>query len=69
MAHYTSKYKQLAFYVGDTQHKFSNGEFATDDKAVIAVLDALKDAVKTDEAPAPKPKAAPKKPQAKPKEA
>lgn len=57
MAHYTSKYKSLGFYVGGNLIKFANGEYTTTDKAEIAVLDATQDAVKTVEAkPATKPK-------------
>lgn len=68
MAHYTSKYKSLGFYVDDAHYHFSNGEFNTEDKSVIAVLDKVSDAIKTEEA-APKPKpATTKKPTTKAKE-
>jgi len=62
MAHFTSKYKSYGFYVGDKQYKFSNGEFTTEDKTVIAKLSELRDVSKTQEQkPAPKAKTAVKK--------
>lgn len=59
MAHYTSKYKSLGFYVGDKLIKFANGEYETEDKAEIEALESVADAIKTAEAP--KPKATPAK--------
>ena len=44
MAKYTSQYPSLGFYVNDELKRFSNGEYNTDDKDEIAVLDALLDA-------------------------
>jgi len=62
LAHYTSKYKSLGFYVGGNLIKFANGEYTTEDKAEIAALDTVQDAIKTAETkPAPKPKSTVKK--------
>ena len=49
MAVFQSKYRELAFYVDGRKHKFSNGEFTTDDEKVIAVLTKVRDAVRVDE--------------------
>lgn len=57
MAKYTSRYKELTFYVGSERKKFANGVFSTDDKDAIAVLDTLRDVIKAEE---PKPAAKPK---------
>lgn len=62
MAKYTSKYKELTFFVGETVHRFSRGEFSTEDAKVIETLSRVKDVVLVEEA-APKKAAA--KPEAK----
>jgi hypothetical protein len=55
MAVYESRFKELGFYVDGKLHKFKNGRFTTEDKAVMAVLDKLTDVKRVDE-----PKAEPK---------
>lgn len=65
MAKFTSKYKELGFYVGGVLKKFDNGVYETDDKGEISVLESLKDVQKAaDKAPA-KAEDKPKKPAAK----
>ena len=49
MAKYTSQYSELMFYVNDELKRFSNGEYNTEDKDEITVLDALIDAKRVDE--------------------
>lgn len=49
MAKYTSQYPSLMFYVGGELKRFSSGEYNTDDKDEIAVLDGLIDAKRADE--------------------
>ena len=62
MAKYKSQYLELGFYVNGDRKQFSGGNYATEDKSEIEVLDKLSDAVKIEEAkPASKPKPAPKK--------
>lgn len=68
MAKYQSHFKQLGFYVGKELKTFSNGEYVTEDKATIDVLDSMTDCVKVDEpkaAPKAKAKSAEEKPKAK----
>lgn len=48
MAVFQSKYRELAFYVGGRKHKFSNGEFTTDNEKVIAALAKVRDAKRVD---------------------
>ena len=57
MAKYTSQYPALGFYVNDELKRFNNGQYATDDKDEIAVLDGLTDVKKVDEPQATKPEA------------
>lgn len=57
MAKYTSQYKELGFYVNGELKRFSNGQFETSDKDVVAVLDALVDVKKEAEEKAPAKKA------------
>lgn len=62
MAKFTSKFPELGFYCCGELRKFSNGEYSTENKDEIAVLEALAD-VQCDCKPtedAPKPKAAAK---------
>jgi hypothetical protein len=62
MAVYKSQYPELGFYVNGELRNFSGGNYATEDKSEIEVLDKLSDAVKVEEAkPAVKQKPAPKK--------
>jgi hypothetical protein len=62
MAKYKSQYPELGFYVAGERKQFSGGNYATEDKSEIELLDKLSDAVKVEEAkPAPKPKPATKK--------
>ena len=49
MAKYTSHYPALMFYVEGKLKRFASGEYVTDDKDEIAVLDALTDAKRVDE--------------------
>ncbi|QIG62523.1 hypothetical protein [Sporosarcina phage Lietuvens] len=67
MTKYTSKYKELAFYVDGKRKQFSNGVYDADDKREQAVLNTLKDAVA--EKPAEEVKPAPKADNAKPTKA
>jgi hypothetical protein len=48
MAQFTSQYAGFTFYVDGKRRKFSGGYYATEDKAEIAVLDTLADAVCVD---------------------
>jgi hypothetical protein len=59
MAKFTSKYAELGFYVNGEFRKFYAGEYTTEDKAEIDVLEKLLDAKREDEpvVEAPKPKA------------
>jgi hypothetical protein len=65
MAEYKSKYLELGFYVKGERKAFINGSYKTENKAEIAALDELTDAVRVDEpkieAPTSKPKSKPKK--------
>jgi hypothetical protein len=62
MAKYKSQYLELGFYVKGERKQFSGGNYVTEDKVEIEVLDKLADAVKVEEEkPTPKPKSAPKK--------
>ena len=54
MAKYTSQYPALGFYVNDELKRFNNGQYTTDDKDEIAVLDELTDVKKVDEPQATK---------------
>ena len=58
MAKFTSRFPELGFYCGDELRKFYNGEYATENKAEIEVLEKLADVVRVDakaeEAPAKK---------------
>lgn len=60
MAKYNSKYAELGFYVDEVHYEFKDGQFATEDKKVIDVLDKLADAERVEE-----PKATPKRAAAK----
>ena len=67
MAKFTSRFPELGFYVGGELRKFYNGEFSTENKEEIEVLEKLADVVRTDKPKvepkaeeAPKPKKAPK---------
>lgn len=57
MAEFKSHYLELGFYVDGEFHKFSGGRFATEDDAVIEVLENITDAERVDE---PKAEAKPK---------
>jgi hypothetical protein len=64
VAKFTSRFAELGFYVNGEFRKFHAGEFTTDDKAEIEVLEKLVDAQRVDEPKAeesPKPKAPAKK--------
>jgi hypothetical protein len=59
---FKSRFSELSFYVDGERHQFSNGHFSTEDAKVIEVVSSLVDvetdeAPKTEEVPAPKPKA------------
>lgn len=56
MAKFTSKYKELAFYVGVHRKQFSGGVYVTEDKGEIAALGLLRDVSRVAE---DKPKAKP----------
>jgi hypothetical protein len=61
MAKYKSQYLELGFYVNGERKQFSGGNYATEDKSEIEVLDKLSDAVKIEEvAPEAKPAVKPK---------
>lgn len=49
MAKYKSHYSSLGFYAKGELKRFSNGEYATEDEEIIAILDGLKDAIRVDE--------------------
>lgn len=49
MAKYTSSYKGLLFVADGRLHKFSNGEFHTEDEKVIAELENVLHAEKVEE--------------------
>ena len=53
MTKFTSRYRELGFYVGDRLYQFANGQFMTDDPKVIAAISKLTDAVKVEEPEAP----------------
>ena len=57
MAKFTSRFPELGFYVGGEFRRFHMGEFTTEDKAEIEVLEKLTDALRVD---APKAEEAPK---------
>lgn len=65
MAKFSSRFPELGFYVGGELRKFYNGEFSTEDKSEIEVLEKLADAQRVDNpaevAPKEKPKAPAKK--------
>ena len=64
MAKFTSRFPELAFYCCGELRKFYNGEYKTENKDEIEVLEKLADAVRVDEPKseeAPKPKAPGKK--------
>lgn len=54
MAKYTSRYQALGFYVKGELKRFSNGQYVTDDKDEVAVLNGLADVEKVEEATQPK---------------
>jgi hypothetical protein len=56
MAEYKSRFLELGFYVDGQLRNFRNGQFVTEDKAEIAVLDGLADTERVD-VDEPKPKA------------
>lgn len=56
MAEYQSKYPELGFYVNGERKQFASGQYTTEVKEEIDVLDVLVDATRVD-----KPKAAPRK--------
>lgn len=49
MAKYTSRFKELSFYVGNETKRFSNGVYETGEKAEQGVLDGLADVKRLDE--------------------
>jgi hypothetical protein len=57
MAKYKSQYPELGFYVKGELKNFNGGNYATEDKSEIEVLDKLSDAIKIEE-PAPEAKPA-----------
>jgi hypothetical protein len=61
MAEFKSKYSELSFFVEDVAYKFSGGQFSTEDKKVIEVVEKLRDVTRVD---APKAKKAEAKPKA-----
>ena len=62
MAKFTSRFPELGFYVDGVLRKFHSGQYVTEDKAEIAILEGLVDTVREEEAEeAPKPKAPAKK--------
>lgn len=68
MAKFTSRFPELGFYVGEELRKFYVGQFTTEDKSEITVLEKLADVVRVDEPKteeAPKQKAPAKKPSGK----
>ncbi|CAH1194619.1 hypothetical protein PAECIP111892_01768 [Paenibacillus auburnensis] len=70
MTKYTSRYTELAFYVGGQERKFSGGQYVATSADEIAVLDRLEDAIKTEEPQAVaevKEDASPQKPAPKPR--
>jgi hypothetical protein len=61
MAKFTSRFPELGFYVGGEFRRFHMGEFTTEDKAEIEVLEKLTDALRVDSEPkVPKAEEAPK---------
>ena len=50
MAKFTSRYQALGFYVKGELKRFSNGQYVTDDKDEVAVLNGLTDVEKAEEA-------------------
>jgi hypothetical protein len=64
VANFKSRYAELGFYCCDTFRKFHHGEYVTDNKEEIAVLEKLADVERVDE---PVVEEAPKKAPAKPK--
>jgi hypothetical protein len=50
MAKFTSRFPELGFYVGGEFRRFHMGEFTTEDKAEIEVLEKLTDALRVDRA-------------------
>lgn len=63
MAKFTSRFPELGFYVEGVLRKFHSGQYVTEDKAEISVLESLVDTVREEKAEeAPKPKAPAKKP-------
>lgn len=65
MAKYTSRFKELAFYVNGERKQFTNGAYESSDKAEDSVLATLSD-VTTVEVVAPKAEAKPVQAKAKP---
>jgi hypothetical protein len=49
MTKYTSRYAELAFYVGGQERKFSGGQYVATSADEIAVLERMEDAIKTEE--------------------
>jgi len=61
MAKFTSRYRELTFYVDNERKQFANGVYETDDKQTIEALESLKDVQKVaDEPKATKAEAKPK---------
>lgn len=61
MAKFTSRFPELGFYVNGELRNFYVGEYITEDKAEIEVLEKLADAVRIDSEPkVPKAEEAPK---------
>jgi hypothetical protein len=65
MAKFTSRFSELAFYVGGELRKFHAGQFVTEDKAEIAALENVVDAVREDKPAEEAPKSQVKKAPAK----
>ena len=49
MKYTCKKYKELGFYVGGELKRFSDGEYNTEDKKEMAILDTLIDAQKVED--------------------
>jgi len=56
MAKFTSRYQALGFYVKGELKRFSNGQYVTDDKDEVAVLNGLADVTKVLDEPKSEPK-------------
>jgi hypothetical protein len=56
LAEFKSHYKKLGFYVNGELHRFNEGRFVTEDKAIMEALSNITDAQRVDS-----PEEAPKK--------